>query len=88
LSKPFVLSLKPPALTSGAINILKRILKKNGLDYPSDCKLPTVGGGSFNHAALMAKHLRSQRNFTLLRPRALRGWLRVFTAVVNFLDYE
>jgi ABC-type nitrate/sulfonate/bicarbonate transport system substrate-binding protein len=40
------------ALTSGATNVLKRILKKNGLDYPSDYKLLAVGGGSFNLAAL------------------------------------
>ena len=36
------------ALASGATNVLKRILKKNGLDYPSDYKLLAVGGGSFN----------------------------------------
>ena len=40
------------ALASGATNVLKRILKKNGLDYPSDYKLLAVGGGSFNLAAL------------------------------------
>lgn len=40
------------ALTSGATNVLTRILKMNGLDYPSDYKLLAVGGGSFNLAAL------------------------------------
>ncbi len=40
------------ALASGATNVLKRILKKNGLDYPADYKLLAVGGGSFNLAAL------------------------------------
>jgi ABC-type nitrate/sulfonate/bicarbonate transport system substrate-binding protein len=39
-------------LTSGATNVLKRILKTNGLDYPADYKLLAVGGGSFNLAAL------------------------------------
>ena len=39
-------------LTSGATNVLKRILKNNGLDYPADYKLLAVGGGSFNLAAL------------------------------------
>lgn len=39
-------------LTSGATNVLKRILKSNGLDYPADYKLLAVGGGSFNLAAL------------------------------------
>jgi ABC-type nitrate/sulfonate/bicarbonate transport system substrate-binding protein len=39
-------------LTSGATNVLKRILKQNGLDYPADYKLLAVGGGSFNLAAL------------------------------------
>lgn len=40
------------ALTSGATNVLKRIFKHNGLDYPADYKLLAVGGGSFNLAAL------------------------------------
>jgi len=39
-------------LTSGATNVLKRILKQNGLEYPSDYKLLAVGGGNFNLAAL------------------------------------
>ena len=39
-------------LTSGATNVLKRILKQNGLDYPADYKLLAVGGGNFNLAAL------------------------------------
>ncbi len=39
-------------LTSGATNVLKRILKQNGLEYPADYKLLAVGGGSFNLAAL------------------------------------
>ena len=32
--------------------MLKRIFKKNGLDYPADYKLLAVGGGNFNLAAL------------------------------------
>jgi NitT/TauT family transport system substrate-binding protein len=39
-------------LTSGATNVLKRILKQNGLEYPADYKLLSVGGGNFNLAAL------------------------------------
>src|SRR5574341_1557450 len=39
-------------LTSGATNVLKRILKHNGLEYPAHYKLLAVGGGSFNLAAL------------------------------------
>jgi len=39
-------------LTSGATNVLKRILKQNGLEYPADYKLLAVGGGNFNLAAL------------------------------------
>ena len=39
-------------LTSGATNVLKRILKQHGLEYPADYKLLSVGGGSFNLAAL------------------------------------
>ena len=39
-------------LTSGATNVLKRILRQNGLKYPADYKLLAVGGGNFNLAAL------------------------------------
>jgi len=39
-------------LTSGATNVLKRILRQNGLEFPADYKLLSVGGGSFNLAAL------------------------------------
>ncbi|HVO93238.1 MAG TPA: ABC transporter substrate-binding protein [Terriglobales bacterium] len=40
------------SLASGATTTLKRIFKKNGLDYPADYKLLAVGGGNFNLAAL------------------------------------
>lgn len=40
------------SLASGATTVLKRILKKNGLEYPADYKLLAVGGGNFNLAAL------------------------------------
>ncbi|HSK29900.1 MAG TPA: ABC transporter substrate-binding protein [Candidatus Limnocylindria bacterium] len=40
------------SLASGATTTLKRIFKKNGLDYPGDYKLLAVGGGNFNLAAL------------------------------------
>ena len=39
-------------LTSGVTNVLKRVLKQNGLEFPGDYKLLAVGGGSFNLAAL------------------------------------
>jgi len=39
-------------LTSGATSVLKRILKQNGLEFPADYKLLSVGGGNFNLAAL------------------------------------
>src|SRR5258705_873674 len=39
-------------LTSGATNVLKLILKQNGLDYPADYKILAVGGGHFNLAAV------------------------------------
>jgi ABC-type nitrate/sulfonate/bicarbonate transport system substrate-binding protein len=45
------------ALTSGGTNVLKRILKQNGLDYPADYKLLAVGGGSFNLAALTSAQI-------------------------------
>jgi len=40
------------SLASGATTVLKRIFKKNGLEYPADYKLLAVGGGNFNLAAL------------------------------------
>ncbi|HEX9145543.1 MAG TPA: ABC transporter substrate-binding protein [Candidatus Binatia bacterium] len=42
------------SLASGATTVLKRILKKNGLDYPADYGLLAVGGGNLNLAALMS----------------------------------
>jgi len=39
-------------LTSGATNVLKRILKQNGMEFSADYKLLSVGGGNFNLAAL------------------------------------
>jgi len=42
------------SLASGATTVLKRIFKKNGLDYPADYKLLAVGGGNFNLAALIS----------------------------------
>jgi hypothetical protein len=40
------------SLASGATTVLKRIFKKNGLEYPSDYKLLAIGGGNLNLAAL------------------------------------
>jgi ABC-type nitrate/sulfonate/bicarbonate transport system substrate-binding protein len=45
------------ALTSGAANVLQRIFKQNGLNYPTDYKLLAVGGGNFNLAALISGQL-------------------------------
>jgi ABC-type nitrate/sulfonate/bicarbonate transport system substrate-binding protein len=45
------------ALTSGASNVLQRIFKQNGLNYPADYKLLAVGGGNFNLAALTSGQL-------------------------------
>jgi ABC-type nitrate/sulfonate/bicarbonate transport system substrate-binding protein len=42
------------SLASGATTVLKRIFKKNGLDYPADYKLLAIGGGNFNLAALIS----------------------------------
>ncbi len=42
------------SLASGATTTLKRIFKKNGLEYPADYKLLAVGGGNFNLAALLS----------------------------------
>jgi ABC-type nitrate/sulfonate/bicarbonate transport system substrate-binding protein len=42
------------SLASGATTVLKRIFKKNGLEYPADYKLLAIGGGNFNLAALIS----------------------------------
>lgn len=39
-------------LTSGGANVLKRVLKQNGLDYPADYKVFATGGGALSLAAL------------------------------------
>lgn len=66
------------ALTSGASNVLQRIFKQNGLNYPTDYKLLAVGGGNFNLAALTSgqigatylvvplDHAAEQQGFNLL----------------------
>jgi len=66
------------ALTSGASNVLQRIFKQNGLNYPADYKLLAVGGGNFNLAALTSgqigatylvvplDHAAEQQGFNLL----------------------
>jgi NitT/TauT family transport system substrate-binding protein len=42
------------SLASGATTVLKRIFKKNGIDYPADYKMLALGGGNFNLAALIS----------------------------------
>ena len=66
------------ALTSGASNVLQRIFKQNGLNYPVDYKLLAVGGGNFNLAALTSgqigatylvvplDHMAEQQGFNVL----------------------
>jgi ABC-type nitrate/sulfonate/bicarbonate transport system substrate-binding protein len=61
------------SLASGATTVLKRIFKKNGLDYRADYKLLAVGGGNFNLAALTSDW--AERNRSLM-VRFLKGALR------------
>src|SRR5258706_13071884 len=72
------------ALTSGAANVLQRIFKQNGLDYPADYKLLAVGGGSFNLAALISGQLGATY---LVVPLDYTAEQQGFNVLGNFRDY-
>ncbi len=71
-------------LTSGATNVLKKILKNNGLDYPADYKLLAVGGGSFNLAALTSGQIGSTY---LVVPLDYEAERQGFNILGYFRDY-
>lgn len=71
-------------LTSGATNVLKRILKQNGLDYPADYKLLAVGGGNFNLAALVSGQIGATY---LVVPLDLMAEQQGFHVLGYFKDY-
>lgn len=71
-------------LTSGATNVLKRILKQNGLDYPADYKLLAVGGGNFNLAALTSGQIGATY---LVVPLDLMAERQGFQVLGYFKDY-
>jgi ABC-type nitrate/sulfonate/bicarbonate transport system substrate-binding protein len=72
------------ALASGATNVLKRILKKNGLDYPADYKLLAVGGGAFNLAALTSGQIAATY---LVVPLNYSAEEQGFNVLGHFKDY-
>jgi ABC-type nitrate/sulfonate/bicarbonate transport system substrate-binding protein len=72
------------ALTSGAANVLKRIFKQNGLDYPSDYKLLAIGGGSFNLAALTSGQISATY---LVVPLDVAAEQQGFNVLGYFKDY-
>ena len=72
------------ALTSGAANVLQRIFKQNGLNYPADYKLLAVGGGSFNLAALISGQLAATY---LVSPLDYAAEQQGFNVLGNFRDY-
>lgn len=71
-------------LTSGATNVLKRILKQNGLEYPADYKLLAVGGGSFNLAALLSGQIAATY---LVVPLDYNAEQQGFNILGYFKDY-
>jgi len=71
-------------LTSGATNVLKRILKQNGLDYPADYTLLAVGGGNFNLAALVSGQIGATY---LVVPLDLMAEQQGFHVLGYFKDY-
>jgi NitT/TauT family transport system substrate-binding protein len=71
-------------LTSGATNVLKRILKTNGLDYPADYNLLAVGGGSFNLAALLSGQIAATY---LVVPLDFTAEQQGFNVLGYFRDY-
>ena len=72
------------ALTSGAANVLKRVFKQNGLDYPSDYKLLATGGGSFNLAALTSGQIGATY---LVVPLDIAAEQQGFNVLGYFKDY-
>jgi NitT/TauT family transport system substrate-binding protein len=71
-------------LTSGATNVLKRILKQNGLEYPADYKLLAVGGGNFNLAALTSGQIGATY---LVVPLDFMAEQQGFNVLGYFKDY-
>lgn len=71
-------------LTSGATNVLKRILKQNGLDFPADYKLLAVGGGNFNLAALISGQIGATY---LVVPLDYTAEQQGFNVLSYFKDY-
>jgi ABC-type nitrate/sulfonate/bicarbonate transport system substrate-binding protein len=71
-------------LTSGATNVLKRILKQNGLEYPADYKLLAVGGGNFNLAALTSGQIGATY---LVVPLDFMAEQQGFSILGRFKDY-
>jgi len=74
------------ALTSGATNVLKRIFKQNGLDYPADYKLLAVGGGSFNLAALTSGQIGATYLVVPLDYDAAQQGFNVFQGLLSELS--
>ena len=71
-------------LTSGATNVLKRILKQNGLEFPADYKLLAVGGGNFNLAALTSGQIGATY---LVVPLDFMAEQQGFNVLGYFKDY-
>ncbi|MSP37428.1 MAG: ABC transporter substrate-binding protein [Deltaproteobacteria bacterium] len=72
------------ALTSGAANVLQKIFKQNGLNYPADYKMLAVGGGSFNLAALTSGQLGATY---LVVPLDFTAEQQGFNVLGYFRDY-
>lgn len=72
------------ALTSGASNVLQKIFKQNGLNYPADYKMLAVGGGSFNLAALTSGQLGATY---LVVPLDFTAEQQGFNVLGYFRDY-
>lgn len=71
-------------LTSGGANVLKRVLKQNGLDYPADYKVFATGGGSLSLAALTSGQIAATY---LPMPFDYTAEQGAFNVVGYFKDY-
>jgi len=72
------------SLASGATTVLKRIFKKNGLDYPADYKMLAVGGGNFNLAALTSGQVAA---VFLVVPLVFAAQAQGFNVLAYYKDY-
>ncbi len=72
------------SLASGATTVLKRIFKKNGLDYPGDYKVLGLGGGNLNLVGLTSGQVAAA---FLVVPLVFIAEQQGFNVLAYYKDY-